>query len=82
MKIICISHAHNGERATVKEESYTHAKINTSPTHPASGEYLSPPLGGDASGPISIMAGYAPFGANPSVAKHPHIWDPASFQED
>jgi hypothetical protein len=31
---------------------------------------------------ISIMAEYALFGANPAFAKHPHIWDPASFQED
>jgi hypothetical protein len=31
---------------------------------------------------ILIMAGYVPFGASLSAAKHPHILDPASFHED
>jgi hypothetical protein len=30
----------------VNEESYIHVKVNTPQTHPASGESLSPPLGG------------------------------------
>ena len=30
----------------MKEESHTHAKTNTPQTHPATGEFPSPPLGG------------------------------------
>jgi hypothetical protein len=29
-----------------------------------------------------IMDGDAPIEANLSAAKHPHIWDPASFQKE
>ena len=31
---------------------------------------------------ILIMAGYVPFGASLSAAKHPHILGPANFHED
>ena len=60
---------------------FSHYRVFTDWPHPAPGEYLSPPLGGDALGPISIMAGYVPFGASLSAAKRPRIWGPASFQE-
>jgi hypothetical protein len=59
---------------------FSHYRVFTDWPHPAPGEYLSPPLGGDASGPISIMAGYALLGASLSFAKRPRIWDLASFQ--